>query len=190
MGANRMTDEIPAKVDRRTVLARTAAAAVTVWAAPVVSSFTSPAMAAGSGPPSAEQCLKQSFVVDAQGNPLTFTPGRERSFNVDLGASFSSITSIKVSLHESPADPMEAGEDGAVLVTHEDGSGAGGVIILGSASDPLTVRFSPTGGRPPDSTYAHRFADGKAELWIRENWNATGTYTLLKVEVEVCGTLA
>ena len=185
-----MTSDETRPIDRRAVLRRGAGVAAGVWAVPVVESFTRPAAAASPSAP-AEQCLEQVFLVDAQGNPLTFTPGRERSFNVDLNASFAQITSITVRLYESPTDPVDAGEDGYVVFKKEDGTNAAiGVIFSGSQADPITIGFSPGGGHPPDQSYEDLLADGRAELRVGQDSGGTGRFSLLRVEIEVCGTVA
>lgn len=185
-----MTSDGTPSMDRRTVLRRGTAVAAGVWAVPVVESFTSPA-AAASPPPTTEQCLKQVFLLDAQGNALTFTPGRERSFNVDLNASFAQITSISVRLYESQTDPVETGENGYVVFKKEDGTNSAiGVGFSGSQADPITIGFSPGGGHPPNQAYEDLLADGKAELRVGHDAGGTGQFTLVRVEIEVCGTLA
>lgn len=182
-----MTADLP-QPDRRTVLRRGAAIGAGVWTIPIVQSLSNPA-AASSGPPAtATTCLKQTFTVDAQGNALTYTPGRERSFSVDLNATFSAISMIWVRVYESPDDPINDDEHGSVRFLFPDG-GSGGVIFLGSQPDPITMGFGPGSGRGTES-YASLFLDGEGTLIVAQDPRSPGTFALTKVEIEICGTLA
>jgi hypothetical protein len=130
------------------------------------------------------------FVTDRAGQVLTFGQFQFRSIDVDLGGSFAAISSITVRLYQSPADPVGAEEGGGVGFRKEDGSGQSiGVSFSGGQPDPISVSLAPSGGHPPNQTYAHLLADGQAELVLFSN-SSTTSFTLLRVEIEVCGIVA
>ena len=181
-----MPDDDRSGLDRRRFLRSAGIGSAVVWAAPAITTLGSGAYAAGSPPPpTAEVCLKQVFTTDARGSALTFTPGRDRDLNVALNATFSAISSIRVSLYESASDPVDEGETGAVSFRVSP-TQAGGVIFVGGGASPITMIFGPTsGGNPP---YASLFLDGEGTVIVSQN---SGTSFILdKVEVEICGILA
>jgi hypothetical protein len=185
-------DDRPLDIPRRSVLRRGAAVAAVAWSAPVVHSLTTPAHADGSPePPTAgPTCFAQSFVIDKYNQPLVYTPGTYRYFDVDLGVEFSDVTSVHVRLYESPADALGPEHEGSVMFKLEHHSGYGGVTFDGAAGDPTTVGLSPTGGFPPLDTYEEILRDGRAELLVSSKVANEDSFTLLEVEIEVCGTPA
>jgi hypothetical protein len=164
------------------MLRRGASVAAGVWTVPVIESISRPA-AAGSAPPSAVVCRSQTFQVDRNGRALTYTPGRERQFVVDLGASFADITAIWVRLYSSPTDPVGADEHGFVGFRGElnPNTASGGVFF--GPSNPVAVNFASS------QLYRDLLADGRAVLQIEQNTTSPGTFTLTEVQIEVCGTL-
>ncbi len=183
----------PVRTTRRAVLQRGAAVTASVWAVPVMTSVTSPAQAAGSPmPPGGQEvCRTQTFLVDRDDAALTYTPAVEHSFLVDLGVSFAEVTSILVRLYESPTDQLEEGEFGSVRFRKEDQPNVSiGVGFQGSQSDPVTIAFAPRGGHAPEQTYGIILQDGRAELIVAQEDQPGGQFTLLRVEIEVCGTVA
>jgi hypothetical protein len=83
------------------------------------------------------------------------------------------------------------GENGSVSFWKENGSNSAiGVIFAGSSPDPITLNFGPGGGHPPDQTYGDLLQDGKVKMSVEQNTGTTGSFTLLSVQIEVCGTLA
>jgi hypothetical protein len=169
------------------MLRRGAAAAAGVWTVPVIESISRPA-AAGSAPPSASVCRSQTFLVDSNGQLLTYTPGRDRSFLVDLGTAFAEITSITVRLHASALDPIASDEQGSVRFRKETQPNVQIGVIFSGPSNPVVLGFSPSGGHPPDQTYGNLLADGRAELIVAQSSLSPGSFTLTKVDIEVCGT--
>jgi hypothetical protein len=167
-------------VPRRRLL-QGGAAAAGLWAVPVIQTVTSPAHAEGSPAPGSQDCRSQTFLVDRDLQPFVFEPFVLRWVELDLGVTFSSVSSLEVFLYESPVDPV-AGSDVGNVILFDGPEGVGGLRFFGNdPRDPIRLAFDPD-----VRDFRPAVADGALSLRLG---GIEGSFILTKVEVRVCGTL-
>ena len=176
--------DVEGEYTRRDALRRlglTAGAAGVVWAAPAITTLDQ-AGAVGSAPPppppppQQDVCRSQTFTTDRLGNALAFGP--DRTIDVDLGAAFSSITTVTAWFVFATGGEITPGHSGGAISVHAEGSG--GRIGTNFWGVPSRVLNSPQ--------IVTRFMDGKASVVLGRD--GADSFALTSMRIEVCGVLA